>query len=416
MPIFTPVESKSTAGRLFHAGIFILLTLGAVTMLYPLLLMVSGAFRSEIDENELGLIPAYLTDDDALYRKFLEYKYEQRIGELNAAHLSRDYAFSQIKPPAAINETAVRDLRTFIAEGKLPLHWQALGGSSGMLTIPKNLRTLRQRVQERFGGDVEAFAKETGTAITSWTQVTLPPPQWLSSRYDFESNALHAEYLKLLQASPPAERRLVTPTGTFLVQIAYPRYGTLERFNETLELSLKSFSEFRLPRHVPPQEQAAFRSVWLEYVGSELNPSFILTKGVEPATYQRFLSKRYGADIGTLNQVWGETVYAGFSGITLPRGEYLSGQQRRDYRAFLDTLPPESWELTGPEYAWVDWLRQHHENGEVLSQAYGESYPNIEYAWLPQAQLEYQYTREHAGQLRRQFAARNFVNVIDRSE
>ncbi len=412
MPIFTPVESKSAAGRIFHAATFVLLTLGAVTMLYPLLLLVSGSFRSEIDENELGLVPGYFVSEDALTRKFLEYKYEQRIGELNAAHLSHAYAFAQAGLPS-LNATAARDLREFIETSDLPLHWQGLAGTSGMLTIPLNLRTLRQRVQTRFDGEVEAFARETGAAITSWTQVSLPFPEWLSNRYDFPDNALNQEYARLLRESPPGERRLVSLSGAFLTQVAYPEFGTLEKTNTALGLNLKDWHEFRLPRRVPPVEQADFRAAWVAFVGEELNPSFVSLEGVDAAEYQRFLSERYDGEIGKLNQEWGDTGYGDFIEITLPAGEYLSGAERLDYGEFLRTVGPERWTLTGPEYAWADWLNDKYGTPESLSLAYGESYPDFGYSWLPLADLEALYAHEHAGALRWQFATRNFVNVID---
>ncbi|MBC2593356.1 carbohydrate ABC transporter permease [Ruficoccus amylovorans] len=412
MPIFTTVESKTTAGKCFHAAVFVLLSLGAVTMLYPLLLLVSGSFRSELDENELGLVPRYFYDGDALYRKFLEYKYEQRVGDLNAAHLSRDYSFAQAAPPSAGSETAARDLRAFVLEADLPAHWQALGGSSGLLTIPRNLRELRGRVRARFDGDVTAYARDTGTAVGSWTQLTMPPPEWLSTRYDYTPNALHGEYTRLLREAPPAQRRLVSLSGMFLTQVVFPRYGSLERLNETLGLDLGSYGEFRLPQRVPSEEQAAFREAWVAFVSRELNPSFVVLEGVPAEDYQGFLATRYGGDIAALNREWGSD-FAAFAGVLLPDGDYLSGAARRDYGEFLLAVGPEHWLLTGPEYAWTDWLRKKYGTPEALSREYDGVYPNFEYAWLPQSGLEALYVREHAGALRWQFATRNFVNVID---
>ena len=130
MPILLPVESKSRRGRLFHAAVLGLLTLGAVTMLYPFALMVSGALRSQMDENELGLVPAYFTDADALYRKFLEYKYEQNIGAFDAAHLRRDYAFRLVPVPEKPSPAAAADLRRFLTEAAPPRTGRGWPGSA----------------------------------------------------------------------------------------------------------------------------------------------------------------------------------------------------------------------------------------------------------------------------------------------
>ena len=39
--------------------------------------MVSGSFSSKIDSNEFRLIPSFLTDTSALYRKHIESKYNE---------------------------------------------------------------------------------------------------------------------------------------------------------------------------------------------------------------------------------------------------------------------------------------------------------------------------------------------------
>ena len=54
MPIFIKVESKSLRGRLFNAATVLFLSLGGITMIYPFLIMISGSFRSAMDENRSG--------------------------------------------------------------------------------------------------------------------------------------------------------------------------------------------------------------------------------------------------------------------------------------------------------------------------------------------------------------------------
>ncbi|MDP0495961.1 MAG: ABC transporter permease subunit [Verrucomicrobiota bacterium JB024] len=411
MPILLPVESKSRRGRLFHAAVLVLLTLGAVTMLYPFALMVSGALRSQMDENELGLVPTYFTDTDGLYRKFLEYKYEQNIATFDAAHLRRDYAFRLVPAPETVSPVAAADLRRFLAETAPPAHWQGLAGIGGERNVPENLRQLRQRFKTRFGGDVGAFSQAVGSPVANWGEVTFFSPEWLSARYDFEHNALGEEYLKMLGEAPPAERRLVSLTGTFLALAVYPRYGSVAEMNAGLGLNLRDYHEFRLPRRVPAEAQAAFRAAWLEFVREDLNASFVLTEGVGPEAYRAFLQKLYG-DIAELNKVWG-TRYGSCGEIALPAGEFLPGGVRRDYNDFLRTLPPERLVLSGPEYAWADWLRGQYASVEEVSAAYRRDYADFSQVWLPLADLEMEYTRAHAGSLRWAFATRNFVNAFE---
>ncbi len=426
MPILLKVEAKSVKGRLFQVATFAALSLGGITMIYPFLLMLSGSFRSELDENDLDLVPAFFFQDDVLYQKFVEFKYEQDIGMFNRAHLRRDFSFRLVDTPGGWSPGAVADLRQFWEEADLPTHWQTLGGVEGTDTVPENLRILRRRLAEAFDNDLEAFSRESGTAVTSWTQAVFPTPDWLSNRYELEPNTFASEYFKLLKESPTAERQLVSLTGYFLELILYPRYGDVETVNSHFGLSLQSLNEFRLPPTLPgsgpPGEGVfqtpdanllRFQTEWIDFILLDLNTSFVLVDGIPPERYQEFLRKRYAGGITELNAFWGSG-FAGFSELPLPGGEYLPGAPRQDYNDFLKTIPPAHWRLTGPEFAWQDWLRRKYDGQiEVLNKTHGRGHRAFDQVWLPLADLEWEHTLENKALLRRTFSIRNFVNVFD---
>ena len=52
MPIISKVGTRSLKVRLAYGAIFLVLILGAVTMVYPFLLMLSGSVKSEADSVE----------------------------------------------------------------------------------------------------------------------------------------------------------------------------------------------------------------------------------------------------------------------------------------------------------------------------------------------------------------------------
>ena len=52
-----------TNNPLIRGAAALLLTLGAVTMVYPFLLMISGSFKSEVDTESFNMVPAYWFDD-----------------------------------------------------------------------------------------------------------------------------------------------------------------------------------------------------------------------------------------------------------------------------------------------------------------------------------------------------------------
>ncbi len=55
--------------------LYALLSAGALTTLYPFLVMVTSGFKGQIDQNDNRLIPAYWSDESELYRKYIDDKY-----------------------------------------------------------------------------------------------------------------------------------------------------------------------------------------------------------------------------------------------------------------------------------------------------------------------------------------------------
>ena len=75
MSIISKIGTRSLKVRLTYGTIFFILSFGAVTMIYPLLQMVSGSVRSQADAWEITPWPKYWFNDLVLYQKFLESKY-----------------------------------------------------------------------------------------------------------------------------------------------------------------------------------------------------------------------------------------------------------------------------------------------------------------------------------------------------
>ncbi|MEX0775234.1 MAG: carbohydrate ABC transporter permease [Phycisphaeraceae bacterium] len=384
MALLGQVEARSSRGRLIHGAIILVLIVGGVTMVYPFAIMLSGSLRSEMDQADLDLVPSFWTDEAALYRKFLETKYNQDIEALNRAHLRGYFSFRDVADPRLPSETnspdtaaAAQRLNAFVQETDLPHHWQVLGGIAGVGTVPEPLRELRRRLKARYQDDLDAFSRDVGAPTLSWLAVSLPVPAWTSRRYNFEPNALYQTYFQLLDEAPPAQRQLVSLTGAFLQAIIYPQYGRIDTaaYNAAHAVHLKTFGDFRLPATVPGPDQPRLRGEWIEFVTKELHPSFITLAQVSQADYDAFLQQAFE----------GETRWP------LPDGHtWLSGAQREAYERFLETRLVEHYVLVGPEYL------------------FGQ-------AELPHAvaALEYQYARDHATALRGTYSIRNYLTVLD---
>lgn len=413
MPIISKVEGRSVGGKLLYAAIILVLTLGGATMVYPFLIMISGTLRSEMDEKQLDLMPRYLVDREVLYRKFLETKYNQNVEFLNRAHGRASFSFVIAELPPPVNSAQSEDLRIFLTERHPPRHWATLGATAGIKTIPENLRELTVRLRRRYGGDLDRFGRDIGATVAAWDLRALRPPEWVSNRYDFEDNPIYEELFQLDSERDVAEKQWVSISGYFIETMLVPLYGrrNVDAYNKAHVNPVETLDRFVLPRRVPGEEEPALRHEWIEYVSRELNPSFIMLEGVPDELYQAFLRERYG-DAAALSRAWGVPV-ENLEQIQLPRDIWLSGARRVDYADFLHDQPVEHYLLTGPEFAWRDWLEQKYQTIEAVNAAHGTQLAGFDEAWLPVDQLEWRYVNDHPGSLRLAFATRNFINVFD---
>jgi len=445
MPIISRVEANSPRGKMLYASIIFGLTLGGVTMVYPFVIMLSGTVRSEMDETDLDVVPEYMAKDAALYRKFLETKYNQAADQLNRSHGRLNFDFDgaalpgapaperkmgkkesaqeladaaagekKVEPAAVFSQAQADDLKGFIEETKdWPKHWSLLGASLGVKTIPENLRALTEKLKGEYDGDIQALARDLGVAMTLWDFRGFLPPDWMNYRYDFEPNALYRGFFELTEERPWAERQMMSVSGYFVETMILPVYGRdgIDRYNEVHKGQITSIEHYVLTQHVPGEDEPKLRAEWIEFVTKELNPSFVSLRGVEDSAYRAFLVEKYG-DVVSLNKSWAGS-YKSMDEIRLPRRVWLSGTRRLDYLSFMAEQKPEHYEIDAPEYAFRVWVKGKYATVDALNAAWRTSYGDFAQVYVPMDQLEWAYVKDHAWSLRWKFAVRNYINVYD---
>jgi len=77
--------------RLFVWSMYLVLSVGAVTMVYPFVLMLSNSFASQYDNLEFEVFPDYLMDESVLFAKYI---YEK----LGLVPLAAEYGLSGVDP------------------------------------------------------------------------------------------------------------------------------------------------------------------------------------------------------------------------------------------------------------------------------------------------------------------------------
>mgnify|MGYP007088544830 CR=1 FL=1 len=103
MPIISTIGRRSPQVRLLVWTIYGLLIIGATTMVYPFLLMLSGSTKSSVDSPTAVMVPQFMRSDAALYRKHVEALFNEHLEVAKNIYQSDDASFRVMQPPAEPN-------------------------------------------------------------------------------------------------------------------------------------------------------------------------------------------------------------------------------------------------------------------------------------------------------------------------
>src|SRR5580700_302590 len=75
MSLIGPVGRKRPRARLAMATLYLVLCVGALTTLYPFVLMISTGLKGPTDQNDSAVVPKFVFDDRELLAKYIDDKY-----------------------------------------------------------------------------------------------------------------------------------------------------------------------------------------------------------------------------------------------------------------------------------------------------------------------------------------------------
>ena len=99
--------------RVLVGALYLILTLGAVAMVYPFLVMLGASTELQYEKSSPRDVPRYLYSETALFGKYAEDKYQGDMDAINAAYGTSYVTLQDIKPPAVTDPNTVRGLERF---------------------------------------------------------------------------------------------------------------------------------------------------------------------------------------------------------------------------------------------------------------------------------------------------------------
>ncbi|MDA1139446.1 MAG: carbohydrate ABC transporter permease [Planctomycetota bacterium] len=438
MPLISTVGRRSLHVRLLIASLYVVLTLGATTMVYPFLLMISGSFKSDVDKNEFDVVPAFFRNPDVLFRKHLEFKYNNLITEYKHSSRVRAYEFAQVQipgkpdadtskpagantlqwwsgsiPPGKYNEQKVKDWKEFEAEyNPAPsTYWLGYTQHSNKL-MPWKEREFRSLLQETTEGDLDEFNKQFETYAESWIGVGRMTERLTERRYQLNEHPLLKAYYEFKEKQPVWFRFYPSLDGKYVQTYLEATYGQeISEYNKAHNTDWKRYSDIILWPTAPSNEPE--RGEWEHFVREELNLQFIrVDEGALPH-YREFLSKQYAGDLGLLNQRY-KTNFPAFAQAAFPENLVYASEQLVDWAEFIKNVPLEFLYLTSPELEFRSFLKKKYtEDLEALISAHETEYLSFEHVPISSIEVDYADFIANQDAIRWEFITANYVQVLD---
>jgi multiple sugar transport system permease protein len=319
MPILTPLERRSPGARGLVAVVYALLLVGAVTMVYPFLIMVGSSMTSTMDVLEYRVVPRFFRNEAVLFRKHVEEKYGEKIERLNSLYGMDALKFEEVRVPQAPAGAGalVAEWREFVAslpsEDRQPVYRELTGG------VGETERRYQAFLARRYGGvaGVNRAYRDTLQRLS----LALPPfedpaePTWRDP-----GDARYRDWREFKAALPTD---LCIPVSGDVAWRAYLRrkYEDLPGLNHAWRSHPAAWSEVLLPSTEAEAEPGA-RGDWREFVARhwparwvEREAGGIRLMGAENRFRER-LRRKYGS-VARANAAFG-TRYASFTAIPAP--------------------------------------------------------------------------------------------------
>lgn len=394
MPIILKSEKRQPRTRIVHIVLYTMLALGAVTMVYPFLLMTSGSFKSKVDVQDLSIIPKYFYKDEVLFKKYVEAKYNESIAEYSSATGDEVQNFRAVKIPKKVNDIILSDWRDFVKISNMPASWYltGFGPTADGKIIQKNERAYREFIRDLCSNDLDVFRTRFDEPIESWFFLKFPAERLYDRKYQLSDTPLIAAFYQFKLELPLSDRIYIS------CENIYKNY--LRLIGENSEsATLKA-------RSIDP--------IWGDFVRNFLHPQFVAPNSELLPSWATFLEQKY-VRIQNLNKLY-DSDYVSFLSVPFPKDRITSSAQLTDYMLYISdpvACPIAGLSLITPELLWREYLNTKYGTIDDLSSAYGINYSNFDQIYIPQLNLDLEYIQSNSGLLRREFATNNYLMVME---
>lgn len=229
--------------------VYTLLTAGAVTTLYPFLLMISTGFKGPTDENDNSLVPKFWFNNAELGDKYVHDKYKQDASAIASTRTG------PTAPPERI------EMYGKFLMSLSPLEWKA-GFGLGPNQVTGRLDTIYQAwLRKRFNGDIDAYNKAYLEEQTTFDAATTPAELLDRAKWAPKPGVRWDDWI-LFKSSLPAEFRVPVLSRQLFQSFVKSKYkNQFDQVPADIKGTATKFEQLDLPSAGP--FLAEFRKIWL---------------------------------------------------------------------------------------------------------------------------------------------------------
>lgn len=409
MSLISNVGRRSIGVRLIFLTMYALLTLGAATMIYPFMLMVTMSTVSQGECQDFRLIPRFWFSEAALFKRYL----------LDGIPIS------QIGLP--MSDYPVNLIATWFGQD----HWYASRDVAEedlqpVMTLPKEQRSA-------MAGDMRAFLRDACPGEFKMPAFMFNDDGPMALMNDFVA------WLKTKYGTLAAVNQAYTDTAERWDEVGAP----IEQPNRRPEqrarnLDWREFLEQRTPErtglfdanadvyllvsrmNLPPTLEGV-RDVRGRIVRSAITYDDLMAGKLGPEAVANYFHKFapplfMRVDTNRAAVAWRKFLAERKQDVRLPLTERLPDDLKLAGLWAMFTqrdAPIEALSLTRPENFWRAFLKTRYPSVAALNRSYGKSYRDFSDANIPYAAFRYDCFLKERKNLRLTYLTHNYVRVLE---
>jgi len=418
MSIFLKSERKDPKVIFLLIVIYFILSAGALTMIYPFLLMISGSLKGKLDAYEFDVVPKFLVNDEVLFKRYVEHKYNEKIDEYQIANKEFVRIFKSVKPPQNLNDVIIKDWLQFENSSNIPSGFFHVGemyylpGASNRITT-KNTRNFRNYIKNICGNNPEKFKKMFQTRLPNWYFLDLSHERLLDRNYKVPRTKFAEVFYDFKKNISPSDRIYLSINGKFskYLRSLNDYNGDINLLNEKNETSYSSFYDI-IFSNIKLDDPLALH--WENFVRNELNTQFIYLSEEGNVAFNKFLKFKF-SDIADLNSKL-DTDFANFGDIIILNPTPFESKLTEEFANFIkipDLCLTSFLRVNSVETLWKNFLINKYQSINNLNDVANGTFGSFSDVSMPLKSMDFKYVIENKGKLRWNYITHNYKMVIE---